>query len=97
MLAVRGYQTPLYKAEVGRVQVPAPPGKRASAGRPSAGVKRHDWVAVKELKLSYYVSETILNTMSIQIYIYIFVRIPITVTYFKFLSSNPDRAVQQQV
>ena len=39
------------------------------------------WVAVKELKLSYYIGETLLFT----IYIYT----PNIVTEFKFLNSNP--------
>ena len=37
------------------------------------------WVAVKELKLSYYIGETLLFTIY-----------TIMVTEFKFLSSSPD-------
>ena len=55
----------------------------ADAGKPlslrMSCMTRVYWVAVKELKLSYLIGETLLFTMYI----------PIMVTYFKFLKSNP--------
>ena len=39
-----------------------------------------DWVAVKELSLTYYIGETILMTRTMCIYIYIYMYRPIMVT-----------------
>ena len=54
---------------------------RAEASRLWSFLKtRNDWVAVKELKLSYYIGEKP----------YYLLYIPFMVTLFKFFNSNPD-------
>ena len=52
-----------------------------------------NWVAVKELNLSYFIEETPFFALSILIYIYVYT--PIMAAKFKFLNSNPGKTMLQ--